>query len=109
MINPAENYSINEKSYGGYVMAKFGGKNWRGNIGLRVVRTDQLSRGNVVGTGGPGSISHAFGNFTPGEGKKHYTDFLPSANVSFDLNPQLVLRFAAARTVARAGYTDIVP
>jgi iron complex outermembrane receptor protein len=109
IINPPENYSINEKTYGGYVMAKFGGPNWRGNVGLRVIRTDQLSKGNVVGTGGPGSISNAFGNFTPVSIKRHYTDFLPSANVSFDLNPQLVLRFAAARTMARPDYTDIVP
>jgi iron complex outermembrane receptor protein len=109
IINPPENFSINEKTYGGYVMAKFGGTNWRGNVGLRVVRTDQDSRGNVLGIGGPGSISNAFGNYTPVQVKKHYTDFLPSANVSFDLNPQLVLRFAAARTMARPDYTDIVP
>jgi iron complex outermembrane receptor protein len=107
--NPPENYSINEKTFGGYAMAKFGGPDWRGNFGLRIIRTEQTSRGNVVGTGGPGSISNAFGNFTPVEVKRHYTDFLPSANVSFDLNPQLVLRFAAARTMARPDYTDIVP
>jgi iron complex outermembrane receptor protein len=109
IINPPENYSINEKTYGGYAMVKFGGTNWHGNIGLRVIRTDQLSRGNVVGTGGPGSINNAFGSYTPVSVKRHYTDWLPSANLSFDLNPQLVLRFAAARTVARPDYTDIVP
>jgi iron complex outermembrane receptor protein len=109
IINPPENYSINEKTYGGYALAKFGGANWRGNIGLRVVRTDQTSRGNVVGTGGAGSISNAFGNFTPVEVKKHYTDFLPSANLSFELRRDLTLRFAAARTMARPDYTDIVP
>jgi iron complex outermembrane receptor protein len=109
IINPPENYSINEKTFGGYAMAKFGGPDWRGNIGLRVIHTDQTSQGNVVGTGGPGSISNAFGNFTPVEVKKHYTDFLPSANLSFDLSRALVLRFAAARTMARPDYTDIVP
>ena len=107
--NPPENFSINEKTYGGYAMAKFGGENWRGNIGLRIIRTDQTSRGNAVGTGGPGSISNAFGNFTPVEVERSYTDFLPSANISFDLDPTLVLRFAAARTMARPDYTDIVP
>ena len=107
--NPPENYTLNEKTYGGYALAKFGGTNWRGNIGLRIIRTDLTSRGNVVGTGGPGSISNAFGNFVPIEVKRHYTDFLPSANVSFDLNPKLILRFAAARTMARPDYTDIVP
>ena len=109
VLNPPENYSVNEKTYGGYAMVKFGGQNWRGNIGLRVVRTDQLSRGNLFGTVGPDAIPNPFGNYTPISVKTHYTDFLPSANVSFDLNPQLVLRFAAARTMARPDYTDIVP
>jgi len=57
----------------------------------------------------PGSISNPFGNYLPISVKKHYTDFLPSANVAFDLNPKMVLRFAAARTMARPDYTDIVP
>jgi iron complex outermembrane recepter protein len=111
ILNPTENYSINEKTYGGYGMVKFGGPSWRGNIGLRVVRTDQTSRGNQLFSQNPppGSISNAFGNFIPIEVKTHYTDFLPSANVAFDLNPHLVLRFAAARTMARPDYTDIVP
>jgi iron complex outermembrane receptor protein len=109
IINPPENYSINEKTFGGYAMAKFGGDNWRGNIGVRVIRTDQTSKGNVVGTGGPGSINNAFGSFSPVTVDRSYTDVLPSANLSFDLDPKLVLRFAAARTMARPDYTDIVP
>ncbi|HKH29226.1 MAG TPA: TonB-dependent receptor [Sphingomicrobium sp.] len=111
VLNPPENYSINEKTLGGYAMAKFGGDNWRGNIGLRVVRTRQTSRGNQLFTQNPppGSISNPFGNFVPIEVKRSYTDFLPSANVSFDLTPQVVLRVAAARTMARPDYTDIVP
>ena len=111
ILNPTENYSINEKTYGGYAMAKFGGDNWRGNIGLRVVRTDQTSRGNQLFASNPPpeAIPNAFGAFVPISVKRHYTDFLPSANVAFDLNPHMVLRFAAARTMARPDYTDIVP
>ena len=113
VINPPENYSINEKTYGGYVMAKFGGENWRGNVGLRVIHTDQTSRGNQVfpanGTAPPEAIDNPFGPYIPIKVDRSYTDWLPSANVSFDLNPALVLRFAAARTMARPDYTDIVP
>ena len=111
VLNPTENYSINEKTYGGYAMAKFGGDNWRGNIGLRVVRTDQTSRGNQLFASNPppDATPNPFGAFVPISIKKHYTDFLPSANVSFDLNPHMVLRFAAARTMARPDYTAIVP
>ena len=109
--NPPDNYSINEKTYGGYVMAKLGEEdgNWDGNVGIRVVRTDQTSRGNVVGVAGPGSVTNAFGNFTPVEVERSYTDVLPSANLSFDLTDNVILRFGAGRTVARPDYTDIVP
>ena len=111
VLNPPENYSINEKTYGGYAMAKFGGTNWRGNFGLRVVRTDQTSRGNQLFASNPppDAIPNPFGAFLPIEVKRHYTDFLPSANVSLDLNRTLILRFAAARTMSRPDYTDIVP
>ena len=39
-MNPPENYSINEKSYGGYAMVKVGGSDtsYHANIGLRVVQ-----------------------------------------------------------------------
>jgi iron complex outermembrane receptor protein len=41
--------------------------------------------------------------------KRDYTDILPSANFSFDLQPDVVVRFAAARTVARPDFTDVAP
>lgn len=111
IINPPENFDIREKTYGGYAMAKFGGEGWRGNAGVRVIRTDQTSRGNLIGVPpGPGTINdNAFGVYLPVSVDRSYTDILPSMNVSFDLNPQLILRLAAGRTVARPDYTDIVP
>ena len=110
--NPPENFSINEKTYGGYGMVKFGGEAWRGNAGLRVIRTDQLSTGNLIGVPAatPGAVTdNAFGVYLPVSTKRGYTDWLPSANVSVDLARSLVLRLAAGRTVARPDYTDIVP
>jgi iron complex outermembrane recepter protein len=111
ILNPPENYAINEKAYGGYVMARFGGETWRGNAGLRVVRTQQTSVGNQIGVPpGPGTINdNAFGVFRPISVERSYTDFLPSLNVAFDLDPTLVLRLAAGRVMARPDYTDIVP
>jgi iron complex outermembrane recepter protein len=113
VLNPPENYAINEKTYGGYAMLKVGTADTRyhANIGLRVIRTDQTSRGNLLGVpaGTPGSIDNPFGVFLPVEVKRHYTDILPSVNVWFDLTPQLVARFGAGRTIARPDYTDIVP
>ncbi|RST30061.1 TonB-dependent receptor [Sphingomonas ginkgonis] len=101
-------FSINEKAYGGYAMAKFGGDRWRGNMGVRVVRTDQTANGNLLGAPNPTGTS-PFGNYTPITTKRSYTDVLPSANLSFDINPRLVLRVAAGRTVARPDFADLAP
>jgi iron complex outermembrane receptor protein len=101
-------FDVNEKAYGGYAMAKLGGDNWRGNIGVRVVRTDQTAHGNLLGAPNPTNTS-PFGNYTPITTKHSYTDVLPSANLSIDLDPTIVLRFAAGRTVARPDFADIAP
>jgi iron complex outermembrane receptor protein len=57
----------------------------------------------------PGYVSDAFGIFQPVSINRSYTDILPSANFSFDLTDQIVLRVAAARTMTRPDYTDIAP
>ena len=111
VINPSENFSINEKTLGGYAMAKLGGDNWMGNLGLRVVRTKQRSSGNILGVpAGEGTVDdNPFGIYLPTTQSRSYTDFLPSANFSFDLSDEFKLRLGAGRTIARADYTDIVP
>jgi len=91
-------------------MGEFGGEGWRGNVGVRVVKTDQTSTGFVQQSALlPGFVSDAFGIFQPVSISRSYTDILPSANFSFDLTDQLLLRFAAARTMTRPDYTDIAP
>ena len=111
IINPPENFDITEKTYGGYAMMSFGGDNWRGNAGVRVIRTDQRSSGNLIGVPpGPGTINdNAFGVYLPVTVERDYTDVLPSFNVSFDLDPTLILRAGIGRSVVRPDYTDVVP
>jgi iron complex outermembrane receptor protein len=103
-------FSVKEKAYAGYVMGEFAGEGWRGNVGVRVVKTDQTSTGFVQqSVMQPGFVSDAFGIFQPVSPTRSYTDILPSANFSFDLTRDVVLRFAAARTMARPDYTDVAP
>jgi iron complex outermembrane receptor protein len=103
-------FEIKEKAYAGYVMGEFRSDGWRGNVGVRVVKTDQTSKGFVQQSVLlPGFVSDAFGIFQPVSIDRSYTDILPSANFSFDLTDQVVLRFAAARTMSRPDYTDIAP
>lgn len=105
--NPPEVFSVQEKATAAYGMANLRAGKWKGNAGLRIVRTDQTSTGNIVG--GAGEIQNAFGNFTHVSADRSYTDFLPSVNFARDLNDQVVLRLAAARTMARPDFTDVSP
>lgn len=105
--NPPEVFSVEEKATAGFVMANLKGAGWKGNVGVRLVHTDQTSTGNIVG--GAGEIQNAFGNFTHVTADRSYDDILPSVNFSRDLSEQLVLRVAAARTMARPDFTDVSP
>src|SRR4029078_8654548 len=77
-----------------------------GTVGVRYVKTDQTSRGYVVGGG---ATANPFGNYDPITVDRDYTDVLPSANFSFDLSEQLVLRTAVSKVMARPDYTDVAP
>jgi iron complex outermembrane recepter protein len=105
--NPPEVFSVEEKATAGYAMANVKAGKWKGNVGLRIVHTDQTSTGNIVG--GAGEIQNAFGNFTHVSADRDYWDYLPSVTFARDLNEQVVLRVAAARTMARPDFTDVSP
>ncbi len=105
--NPPEVFSVQEKATAAFAMANVKWADWRGNFGLRAVRTEQTSTGNIVG--GAGEIQNAFGNFTHVSAERSYWDYLPSVNLARDLSEQLVLRVAAARTMARPDFTDVSP
>ena len=106
-LNPQASFKITEKTYGGFAMGNFGGDRWRGNVGLRVVRTDQTADGWLIGD--PGGEPNPFGPITPVTFKNSYTDWLPSINVAFDVTNDIVLRAAAARTVTRPDYAAMAP
>jgi iron complex outermembrane receptor protein len=105
--NPPEVFSVEEKATAGFAMANLKAGAWKGNVGLRIVHTDQTSTGNIVG--GAGEIQNAFGNFTHVSADRSYWDYLPSVTFARDLSQQVVLRLAAARTMARPDFTDVSP
>ncbi|MBC6983401.1 TonB-dependent receptor [Caulobacter sp. 17J80-11] len=70
-----------------------------GNIGLQMVNTDQSSDAlGAIGSPGPGGSIYT----RPLSGGDEYTNFLPSLNLTFALPNEQLLRFGAARTMARA-------
>ena len=105
-----EIFSVDEETFGGYVMGNFEGDGWRGNAGLRVVQTKQVSRGyrNTL-PGETPTDSSAYGNFILVEEERTYTDFLPSLNFAYDVRDDMIVRIAAARTLTRPDFTDIAP
>jgi iron complex outermembrane receptor protein len=48
-----------------------------------------------------------FEEFVPTADRKTFTDVLPSLNVSYEITPDLLLRGAVSKVIARPGYTDL--
>jgi iron complex outermembrane receptor protein len=107
VLYPQQSFAVNETAYAGFAMVNFDGGNWRGNAGLRYVRTEQTSSGYVVSPNG--SIPNPYGNYDPLTVERTYNDWLPSFNVAYDMSDSMILRFSAAKVMARPDFTDIAP
>ena len=106
-VYPGALFDITEDTYAGYVMAHIGGDNWHGNVGVRVVNTNDnintydsnpLTPAAVLVTGSD------FGNYYVNNHKQNYNNILPSLSLQYDINKQWVARFSAAETVTRPDY-----
>lgn len=107
-------FRVKEQDYAAYAMARVGGDGWRGNFGVRLVQTNLDSYVNVsvpsadVNNPPPGVIvSSAYGPFRVDKVSHKYTDVLPSANFTFDIQPTLFLRVSAAETLSRPDYSAL--
>ncbi len=100
-----------EKVSGGYLMAEFDFPqlSWpiRGNVGVRYVHTDQQSTGHIPVTAPAGSYYSNVGELV--ESARSYEDWLPSANLVIEPNPDLLLRFSAAKVLSRAQLAALIP
>lgn len=102
-------YALEEKNRAAYVQADFAGNGWAADLGVRIVNTKEHVIANVgVSATTPGAItSSAFGPYLPVAFDNDYHDVLPSGNLKFDLNEDMVLRFAASKTMTRADYSAL--
>lgn len=99
---------VREKNYAAYAMVNLAGQNWRGNIGVRLVHTNQATITNIPGGSNPIGLTNVNGPYTPTLNERSYNDVLPSANFKFDLSKDLVARVAVAKTMARPDYSAMV-
>jgi len=104
--NWLDEFQVGEKTAAAYGMAEIGGDSWSGNFGLRAVETRQTTVVNLPGGQNPITGS-AFGPYTPTTYERKYRDYLPSANVKFDVSSSLVVRGGIARTMARPDYSAL--
>jgi len=116
-----EIWDINESILALYAQGNFSGDSFRGNVGIRVVQTDQTASSNNFSTDswGLNTVGSRSGNvdvdwLTPSSlewvtEKRDYTEVLPSFNIAFDATEDQIVRFGAARVMARPNYSDLAP
>ena len=106
-----DSYTIDEEVTTLYAQLDFEtevqGFNVKGNVGAQYVQTDQSSTGFIGIVGDNFAVCDDDGNqvvdadciITDGD---DYSHFLPSLNVSVELNENRYLRFGASKTISRA-------
>ncbi len=123
------NFEVNERSLGSYLQLDFNTelleRAFRGNVGVRVVETQITASGwapcaasnpaqnseNCEAFFGVASATAAAGDrYLVGTEVTHdYQDVLPALNVAWDLTDEVVLRFGAAKTMARPALLYLSP
>lgn len=97
--NYGAEWKVEEKNFAAYVQANFAGDNWSGNVGLRYVDIDQdINTYRAVSDPANADVSSLFGAWTREFTNNSHSRVLPSANLKFNLNDDLVFRFAASQT-----------
>ncbi len=102
-------YGLEERSSAAYTQFNFGGERWDANLGLRFVRTEEEITNYVnADPADPDAITtSAFGAFKKVRTNSTYNDWLPSANLRYKLNDDMVLRFSLSRTLTRPDFSAL--
>jgi iron complex outermembrane receptor protein len=101
-------FQVHEKVSTGFLRfaidSKLGSLPVRGNLGVQYIRSKQNSDGFAWndGTGTPNG-----GAVLPVSGGATYSDVLPSLNLVFDLQEDLLLKFGLGKTMARPRMDDM--
>ncbi|MCX2830015.1 TonB-dependent receptor [Microbulbifer thermotolerans] len=110
----ANNWEVEEDIFAVYLQADFESESFRGNFGVRYVTTDQASSGWRFSDDSWGFDTLDREWLAPSELEwvtvdNKYSEFLPSVNLAYDLNEDMVLRASAARVMARQNWNQISP
>ena len=95
------NYQLSEKTTSAYVQydldTTLGDMPLRANVGVRYYSTELSSAGTVATNAG----------LVPTTIKNDYDGFLPAANVSLEVRPDMILRLGVSRNISRPGLGDL--
>ena len=101
-------FNLKEKTKAIYVAGDFEGEAWSGNAGVRIVRTEGTSNGyQILPNQLPGGNLPDFpwGGFVQQTSvENNSTHALPSANLKFDVNKDVVARLGVSRTMTRPDF-----
>ncbi|WP_443748204.1 TonB-dependent receptor [Asticcacaulis solisilvae] len=101
-------FAVHETTDAYYAMTHLGGDSWKGNIGVRAVHTKTTSiqyTTNVAA--GTSTTPSVFGAYAEIDSAHDYWDFLPSANLTYKVNSDVIIRAAAAEVMTRPGYAQL--
>ena len=98
-----------EDTQAAYFMLNFGVDSalLDGNIGVRVVRTENTANGFLVYPDVPYAPYLGAGEAEPITARNAYTDVLPSLNLRWEPMDNVILRFAASKAIARPNFGDM--
>ncbi len=118
-LNLPEIWEVQEDILAFYVEGQFEGEGFRGNLGVRYVDTRQKSGGYEF-SGETWGLATVVSKLDPADPDylrpeilewqtitNDYREVLPSFNIAFDLSDEQILRFGAARVMARQNWNDI--
>jgi TonB-dependent receptor len=103
-----------QKTWAGYAVTHFGRSKFDGNVGVRVVRTENVGAGLLTFTAANliGALEEqAFANGASYEAtdENSYTDVLPSLNLRYKVRDDVFLRLAVARSLSRPDFPLLLP
>lgn len=110
-FNSTQNSDVLERSYAAYLQANFDGE-WgslpvRGNVGVRVIKTDVESKGfrtaltSTIDGNGVITLIEDQSSLSVETARNSYTEFLPSLNLVAEFQPEVLGRFAFYRAMSR--------
>ncbi|MEP6485575.1 MAG: TonB-dependent receptor [Rudaea sp.] len=97
-----DTFQVQQKSDAGYAQVNFGDDNWKGNVGVRYVRTTIDATGYVID-------NVNINNSVLTTASNSHNNFLPAFNLSYNVAPDVVLRAAASEVIAWAPYNQETP